>query len=145
MIKRIRKVAIIGQGLIGSSITRAIFQRDLPLEVTVTDASSKVRPCKLDCIRTRQPSRIWITESSVSTPNCSAIFCRGSRSWGEQVSSVVDDLSLDPVGGADQPGGVHAVGDRRDDQGDLGVIADDDRPGGDELVDEIVNTCERQH
>lgn len=42
MATRIRKVAILGQGLIGSSITRAIFQRDLPLEVTVTDASSKV-------------------------------------------------------------------------------------------------------
>lgn len=42
MTSRIRKVAIIGQGLIGSSITRAIFQRDLPLEVTITDASSKV-------------------------------------------------------------------------------------------------------
>ena len=40
--KRIRKVAIIGQGLIGSSITRAIFQRDLPLDVTITDGSEAV-------------------------------------------------------------------------------------------------------
>jgi cyclohexadieny/prephenate dehydrogenase len=42
MSDRIRKVAIIGQGLIGSSITRAIFQRDLPLDVTITDGSRKV-------------------------------------------------------------------------------------------------------
>ena len=42
MAERIRKVAILGQGLIGSSITRAIYQRDLPLDVTITDASKKV-------------------------------------------------------------------------------------------------------
>ncbi|MEO0327792.1 MAG: prephenate dehydrogenase/arogenate dehydrogenase family protein [Pseudomonadota bacterium] len=42
MANRLRKIAILGQGLIGSSITRAIFQRDLPLEVTITDASPKV-------------------------------------------------------------------------------------------------------
>ena len=40
--RKIRKVAILGQGLIGSSITRAIFQRDLPFEVVITDASAKV-------------------------------------------------------------------------------------------------------
>lgn len=40
--RKIRKVAILGQGLIGSSITRAIFQRNLPLEVVITDASKKV-------------------------------------------------------------------------------------------------------
>ncbi|MGI9353276.1 MAG: prephenate dehydrogenase/arogenate dehydrogenase family protein [Rhizobiaceae bacterium] len=42
MTRRIKKIAILGQGLIGSSITRAIFQRNLPLEVVVTDASKKV-------------------------------------------------------------------------------------------------------
>lgn len=42
MVQRPRKIAIIGQGLIGSSITRAVFQRNLPIDVTVTDASSKV-------------------------------------------------------------------------------------------------------
>ena len=42
MVSRLRKIAIIGQGLIGSSITRAIFHHDLPLEVRVTDASRKV-------------------------------------------------------------------------------------------------------
>ena len=39
----IGKLAIIGQGLIGSSITRGVFERDLVREVTVTDASSRVR------------------------------------------------------------------------------------------------------
>lgn len=43
MTDRIRKIAIIGQGLIGSSITRAVYRRDLPLELTITDASEKVR------------------------------------------------------------------------------------------------------
>ena len=42
MSRRIRKIAIIGQGLIGSSITRAIYHHNLPFEVTVTDASKKV-------------------------------------------------------------------------------------------------------
>lgn len=42
MKRRIKKVSIIGQGLIGSSITRAIFQKDLPLDVTITDQSKKV-------------------------------------------------------------------------------------------------------
>ncbi|MEM9332408.1 MAG: prephenate dehydrogenase/arogenate dehydrogenase family protein [Pseudomonadota bacterium] len=39
---KIKKVAILGQGLIGSSITRAIFHQNLPLDVVVTDASKKV-------------------------------------------------------------------------------------------------------
>ena len=39
----IGKLAIIGQGLIGSSITRGVFERRLASEVTVTDASEKVR------------------------------------------------------------------------------------------------------
>lgn len=42
MKRRIKNVAIIGQGLIGSSITRAIFHHDLPLDVVVTDASKSV-------------------------------------------------------------------------------------------------------
>ncbi|MEM9277548.1 MAG: prephenate dehydrogenase/arogenate dehydrogenase family protein [Pseudomonadota bacterium] len=42
MTRRIKKVAILGQGLIGSSITRAIYHRNLPLEVVITDASRKV-------------------------------------------------------------------------------------------------------
>jgi len=37
------RLAIIGQGLIGSSITRAVFERRLASQVTVTDASEKVR------------------------------------------------------------------------------------------------------
>ncbi len=40
--RKIKKIAILGQGLIGSSITRAIFQRNLPLDVVITDASRKV-------------------------------------------------------------------------------------------------------
>ncbi len=39
----IRKLAIIGQGLIGSSITRAVYERQAAGEVSVTDASDKVR------------------------------------------------------------------------------------------------------
>ena len=39
----IRKLAIIGQGLIGSSITRAVYERKLARELMVTDASSRVR------------------------------------------------------------------------------------------------------
>lgn len=39
----IDKLAIIGQGLIGSSITRGVFERHLAGEVTVTDTSPKVR------------------------------------------------------------------------------------------------------
>lgn len=42
-IPAVNRLAIIGQGLIGSSITRAVFERDLAREVTVTDASPKVR------------------------------------------------------------------------------------------------------
>ncbi|GIL01489.1 MAG: cyclohexadienyl dehydrogenase [Alphaproteobacteria bacterium] len=37
------KLAIIGQGLIGSSITRAVYERRLVANVAVTDASKKVR------------------------------------------------------------------------------------------------------
>lgn len=43
MSKKLRKIAIIGQGLIGSSITRSVYQRDLPYELTITDSSTKVR------------------------------------------------------------------------------------------------------
>jgi cyclohexadieny/prephenate dehydrogenase len=39
----IRNLAIIGQGLIGSSITRGVYERRLVPNVTVTDASEKVR------------------------------------------------------------------------------------------------------
>jgi len=39
----IGKLAIIGQGLIGSSITRAVYERRLVAQVCVTDASEKVR------------------------------------------------------------------------------------------------------
>ncbi len=39
----IRKVSIVGQGLIGSSITRAIYARDINANVVVTDSSDKVR------------------------------------------------------------------------------------------------------
>lgn len=39
----IGKLAIIGQGLIGSSITRAACEREVAREVTVTDISAKVR------------------------------------------------------------------------------------------------------
>lgn len=38
-----RRVAIVGQGLIGSSITRAIYESGATPEVTVTDASPAVR------------------------------------------------------------------------------------------------------
>lgn len=41
--KGIAKLAIIGQGLIGSSITRAVYERKLAREVSVTDGSAKVR------------------------------------------------------------------------------------------------------
>jgi cyclohexadieny/prephenate dehydrogenase len=43
MTVEIRKLAIIGQGLIGSSITRAVFERGGAREITVTDQSAKVR------------------------------------------------------------------------------------------------------
>ncbi len=42
------KLAVIGQGLIGSSITRAVYVRGAAREVTVTDASKKVRARLLD-------------------------------------------------------------------------------------------------
>ena len=38
-----RRIAIIGQGLIGSSITRAIYSRDIASEVVISDKSSAVR------------------------------------------------------------------------------------------------------
>lgn len=38
-----RKIAIIGQGLIGSSITRAIYSRNIPSQVVITDQSQAVR------------------------------------------------------------------------------------------------------
>lgn len=37
------KIAILGQGLIGSSITRAIYLRNVPSEVVITDNSPQVR------------------------------------------------------------------------------------------------------
>ncbi|MCB1387512.1 MAG: prephenate dehydrogenase/arogenate dehydrogenase family protein [Nitratireductor sp.] len=37
------KLAIIGQGLIGSSITRAVYERKLARETVITDGSAKVR------------------------------------------------------------------------------------------------------
>ena len=37
------RLAIIGQGLIGSSITRAVYESDAAAEVTVTDNSPQVR------------------------------------------------------------------------------------------------------
>lgn len=43
MKKIFNRIAILGQGLIGSSITRAIFLRNIHSEVVVTDASSDVR------------------------------------------------------------------------------------------------------
>jgi len=43
VMKPIRKLAIIGQGLIGSSITRAVSERDMANEITITDTSAKVR------------------------------------------------------------------------------------------------------
>ena len=39
----IRRLAVIGQGLIGSSITRAAWERNAVAELVVTDASPKVR------------------------------------------------------------------------------------------------------
>ena len=43
MVQVIRKLAVIGQGLIGSSITRAAVERGIASEIVVTDASEKVR------------------------------------------------------------------------------------------------------
>lgn len=43
MKKLFGKIAILGQGLIGSSITRAIYSRNVPSQVVVTDASPQVR------------------------------------------------------------------------------------------------------
>ncbi|MGB7286623.1 MAG: prephenate dehydrogenase/arogenate dehydrogenase family protein [Salaquimonas sp.] len=43
MAKIIKKLAILGQGLIGSSITRACFERKLADEIIITDNSPKVR------------------------------------------------------------------------------------------------------
>jgi cyclohexadieny/prephenate dehydrogenase len=43
MTQAIRKLAVIGQGLIGSSITRAAVERGIAQEIVVTDASDKVR------------------------------------------------------------------------------------------------------
>jgi len=40
---RVERLAIIGQGLIGSSITRAVHARKAAREIAVTDASEKVR------------------------------------------------------------------------------------------------------
>jgi cyclohexadieny/prephenate dehydrogenase len=48
MERKIKKLAILGQGLIGSSITRAVYERRLIANVTVTDASAKVRKRVVD-------------------------------------------------------------------------------------------------
>jgi cyclohexadieny/prephenate dehydrogenase len=40
---KISRLGIIGQGLIGSSITRAVHERQLPVSIKVTDASDAVR------------------------------------------------------------------------------------------------------
>jgi len=42
-VKPVQKLAIIGQGLIGSSITRAVYERKLAAEVRITDNSPRVR------------------------------------------------------------------------------------------------------
>ncbi len=43
MSRVVKKLAILGQGLIGSSITRAVFERKLAREIVITDNSEKVR------------------------------------------------------------------------------------------------------
>jgi cyclohexadieny/prephenate dehydrogenase len=43
MAQVVRKLAVIGQGLIGSSITRAVVERGIVAELVVTDSSEKVR------------------------------------------------------------------------------------------------------
>ena len=43
MAQIVGKLAVIGQGLIGSSITRAAVERGIAREIAVTDASDKVR------------------------------------------------------------------------------------------------------
>lgn len=43
MAKLFEKIAIIGQGLIGSSLTRAIYEKKLSNNISITDSSNKVR------------------------------------------------------------------------------------------------------
>ncbi|MCB1421492.1 MAG: prephenate dehydrogenase/arogenate dehydrogenase family protein [Nitratireductor sp.] len=117
----IGRLAIIGQGLIGSSITRAVYERKLARETVITDADPKVRKRLLEL--GLGEARVVDTASEAADGADMVIGCVPVRAYGEVVSEIASVLKpgaiLSDVGSVKQgiveeclpliPDGVHFV------------------------------------
>ncbi|WP_075997597.1 prephenate dehydrogenase/arogenate dehydrogenase family protein [Salaquimonas pukyongi] len=117
----IGRLAIIGQGLIGSSITRAVYERKLARETVVTDASPKVRKRLLEL--GLGEARIVKTAAEAASGADMIIGCVPVRSFSQVVGEMAPVLKpgaiLSDVGSVKQgvvaeclpiiPPGVHFV------------------------------------
>ena len=117
----IGKLAIIGQGLIGSSITRAVYERKLARETVITDADPKVRKRLLEL--GLGEARVVDTAAEAAEGADMVIGCVPVRAYGEVVSEIAAALKpgaiLSDVGSVKQgiveeclpliPDGVHFV------------------------------------
>lgn len=88
--KPVSRLAIIGQGLIGSSITRAVFERSLAREVVVTDASPKVRKRLLELGLGR--ARIVDTSAEAVQGADLVIGCVPVGNYGELAREIAPHL-----------------------------------------------------
>ncbi|MEM7214694.1 MAG: prephenate dehydrogenase/arogenate dehydrogenase family protein [Pseudomonadota bacterium] len=95
MERKVKKVAILGQGLIGSSITRAIFHRNLPLEVVVTDASEQVCKRLLE-LGLGRAKVVFSNEEAVKDADL-VIGCVPVASYASMVKEVAPHLKLGAI------------------------------------------------
>lgn len=117
----VRHLAIIGQGLIGSSITRAVYERRLAREVTITDASPKVRKRLLELGLGQ--ARVVATSAEAVKDADLVIVCIPVASFVDAVRELAPHMKpgaiLSDVGSVKEtmveealpliPGGVHFV------------------------------------
>ena len=117
----IGRLAIIGQGLIGSSITRAVYERKLARETVITDADPKVRKRLLEL--GLGEARVVRTATEAADGADMVIGCVPVRSYGEVVAEIAPVLKtgaiLSDVGSVKQgivedclplvPQGVHFI------------------------------------
>ena len=117
----IGRLAIIGQGLIGSSITRAVYERKLARETVITDADPKVRKRLLEL--GLGEARVVDTATEAADGADMVIGCVPVRAYGEVVAEIAPVLKpgaiLSDVGSVKQgiveeclplvPDGVHFV------------------------------------
>ena len=115
------KLAIIGQGLIGSSITRAVYERKLARETVITDADPKVRKRLLEL--GLGEARVVKTAAEAASGADMVIGCVPVRSYRDVVAEIAPVLKpgaiLSDVGSVKQgivleclplvPEGVHFV------------------------------------